>query len=864
MDLASSLTQEEIPIKLRCAICNKLVVNAFGLPCCDQSICGNCQSSLPDSCPVCSHSPLSADDCKPKKNLRLTVKAYLKSEEKKRDKERAVGIAGKPETPVTPGGTAPAVVQSIEQPIDAPQQATANLVVHTQEQRGGTETAQPSEAPQTDAAPPAADQPQAEDANEAENPQEQDPNSKDPAADPTTGDDADVERKEDDQEGQEGAQDGQEAQGEGDKQNGTWNAGANGTQASGQAFGNGFGFDNSQAGFNGMNWGASGGFNPMMMNGMSNGNWNSFGMMGMPGMGMDPMAMSQGMFGGYGGQGMGMNGMNMGMGYGGGTRIASMGPAHISSRSRWVKASKGALVLVLAKLREVPLLKVRCQARIRANMRIRTLQKKGQRQEAMPLSRRPKFKLLRPMGGFGNADPNAMGMNMGMGMGMGMDPSFIGMAMPGRGRGGFRGGYGRGYQNFRGGFGGRGMQGSGFEPSGGFGGNVTVLAGGEPKGVGVEGAPTGPKAMREGLPNTGASGRLRGAFAGGIGKGFSQAGSAPSSEHQQRSRTPAADERDDAGSVANGTDVGSEAGGRRKRDKYRDREKERDRDYERKEKERDRDRERERDRDKDKKRSSRRDRSGSPSYDYSDDDRHHRSSRRRREKEREKERDRAERAARKEDDQTEGETEFKIQGRSKNKAGDVATGPAGSSSMPPPSHPKGTSGSRLSPPFQAPKGPSSSRTRDREREKDKDRESSSRRNSAQSSAPGTPSQSVDPHTLEREARNRERMLKEAQRRASLQNPSSSSSSSEKRKRGHEGFEDEKPFAPPTGPSAERERHGSSKRRRGSEAEASGSGSREERGRDSRKRRVSYKYEDEENDEARARRVESEREAQRWR
>lgn len=35
----------------------------------------------------------------------------------------------------------------------------------------------------------------------------------------------------------------------------------------------------------------------------------------MPGMGMDPMTMSQGMYGGFGGQGMGMNGMNMGMGF---------------------------------------------------------------------------------------------------------------------------------------------------------------------------------------------------------------------------------------------------------------------------------------------------------------------------------------------------------------------------------------------------------------------------------------------------------------------------------------------------------------------------------------------------------------------
>ena len=35
----------------------------------------------------------------------------------------------------------------------------------------------------------------------------------------------------------------------------------------------------------------------------------------MPGMGLDPMNMSQGMYGGFGGQGVGMNGMNVGMGF---------------------------------------------------------------------------------------------------------------------------------------------------------------------------------------------------------------------------------------------------------------------------------------------------------------------------------------------------------------------------------------------------------------------------------------------------------------------------------------------------------------------------------------------------------------------
>ena len=67
------------------------------------------QSSLPNSCPVCAHSPISADDCKPNKNLRLTVKAFIKSEEKKREKEKAVSAAtvalpthSAPDSPATP------------------------------------------------------------------------------------------------------------------------------------------------------------------------------------------------------------------------------------------------------------------------------------------------------------------------------------------------------------------------------------------------------------------------------------------------------------------------------------------------------------------------------------------------------------------------------------------------------------------------------------------------------------------------------------------------------------------------------------------------------------------------------------------
>ena len=38
----SALTLEEIPIKLRCAGCNKIAINAFRMPCCDQSLCETC------------------------------------------------------------------------------------------------------------------------------------------------------------------------------------------------------------------------------------------------------------------------------------------------------------------------------------------------------------------------------------------------------------------------------------------------------------------------------------------------------------------------------------------------------------------------------------------------------------------------------------------------------------------------------------------------------------------------------------------------------------------------------------------------------------------------------------------------------
>jgi zinc finger CCCH domain-containing protein 13 len=77
----------------------------------------------------------------------------------------------------------------------------------------------------------------------------------------------------------------QTAQGEGHMQS-MWNT--DGTQVQQMYQAGGFGFDPSQAGFQGMDWNGTGGFNPMMgmaagMGGsMMGNNWNGFqGMMGM-------------------------------------------------------------------------------------------------------------------------------------------------------------------------------------------------------------------------------------------------------------------------------------------------------------------------------------------------------------------------------------------------------------------------------------------------------------------------------------------------------------------------------------------------------------------------------------------------------
>ncbi|KAH8805689.1 hypothetical protein F5884DRAFT_800247 [Xylogone sp. PMI_703] len=305
-ELISSLSQDEIPIKLRCAICSKLAVNAFRLPCCEQAICETCQSTLPASCPVCEHTPVAAEDCKPHKSLRTTIKVFLRTEEKKRESQRQKEDV-KHNTPDTPADTGP--TEEATPPSHQETEATDRMLSIPEaktEQSLGDEHLPSTAEPVTDDA--AHNEQSTEEMQESISEQGITTKDSNDEGENKTGDDTPAD----------------DARAEADDSNKDGNDEAVATQGSAQSsgFSGGYGFDPAAAsGFSGM--GFNGDFNQMQMmmamqNGMGPTPFGNFPMMGMPGMGMDPMAM-QNMFmnGGFGTAGMGVNGMNMGMGMAG-------------------------------------------------------------------------------------------------------------------------------------------------------------------------------------------------------------------------------------------------------------------------------------------------------------------------------------------------------------------------------------------------------------------------------------------------------------------------------------------------------------------------------------------------------------------
>ncbi|KAL4941288.1 hypothetical protein BDV06DRAFT_5432 [Aspergillus oleicola] len=285
MDIASSLTQDEIPFKLRCAICNKLAVNAFKLPCCDQAICENCQASLPDTCPVCAHTPLSSDLCKPNKALRTTLKAFLRTEEKKREKERQAA------TPATPDVAALAeetpVAQDAQEESKTVEGALADGITPSPAEPSSEEKLADTATLAAEANEPSAEQEDTSGISQDEpavTSQDQPPNAEQ-------------------NEAAEGETAGGNEVAEQSQQDTSQNA------MSDAGFPNAMGFGMNPGMFPNMAWGA----NPMAQF-MGNGMMGFPNPMVMSGMGMDPMAANQGMFGGFG---MNMNGMNMGMSFNG-------------------------------------------------------------------------------------------------------------------------------------------------------------------------------------------------------------------------------------------------------------------------------------------------------------------------------------------------------------------------------------------------------------------------------------------------------------------------------------------------------------------------------------------------------------------
>ncbi|KAL9600314.1 MAG: hypothetical protein Q9219_003264 [cf. Caloplaca sp. 3 TL-2023] len=290
---------EDIPVKLRCAACNKLATNAFR------------QSSLPQACPICLHEPVKAEDCRPNKTLRMTIKAFLKKlmterekAQKKQaaDKAAAVPAAAKPSEKTERRSSQLADTEPINQPAHDDRIAKSSKEASTvppsaDSIKGPMESGMlPTEA-QKDVPQPSIEA--AEDNVHDGSLQEEQPRGDGVAAD-QAGPEKDGSQQPQNQQNTQGtAQQWPNPNGVAQGMNGV-----------------GFGMDSMNVGFPNMSFANPADFASMMQFMPNNAMAGFPNMMGMPGMGMDPMqAMSQGMFGGFGGPGMGMNGMNAGMGF---------------------------------------------------------------------------------------------------------------------------------------------------------------------------------------------------------------------------------------------------------------------------------------------------------------------------------------------------------------------------------------------------------------------------------------------------------------------------------------------------------------------------------------------------------------------
>lgn len=96
------------------------------------------QATLPPSCPVCEHTPVSGADCTVYKSLRTTIRVFLKTEEKRRETMRPKTNGSAPITPVhvtptptptqTQGPADPPALESSAPELTNPEQPPDNVL----------------------------------------------------------------------------------------------------------------------------------------------------------------------------------------------------------------------------------------------------------------------------------------------------------------------------------------------------------------------------------------------------------------------------------------------------------------------------------------------------------------------------------------------------------------------------------------------------------------------------------------------------------------------------------------------------------------------------------------------------------------
>ncbi|KAL5115382.1 hypothetical protein ACEQ8H_006758 [Pleosporales sp. CAS-2024a] len=121
-EYARALPPTGFPKGFYCALDGQLALDAYKLLCCNKAICPPCQAKLvfPTTCPSCDHSPLEADSCAPNKTLRNTIRVWLQKQKKKEEKAAtqasATSLETTPAAPEVqpPGDAADKPVDSIE------------------------------------------------------------------------------------------------------------------------------------------------------------------------------------------------------------------------------------------------------------------------------------------------------------------------------------------------------------------------------------------------------------------------------------------------------------------------------------------------------------------------------------------------------------------------------------------------------------------------------------------------------------------------------------------------------------------------------------------------------------------------------